>query len=1067
MGNIIGRGRYAGETYPRSTHEALSTPKVKVGVTDTAAGFLNEKLTGVGGIALDVLNPGGDEQVRIDGSAIEALVPLPDHSLEATTGTPNPILKIKSFIDLTDRPYLAVSSSQTTTGSINSGLTALTLAAAIDFQDGQGIVVHGAGSAHGLSAPAAPVAVRFGASGSTIWDYKVVAITSEDGASASSAASNQIVDAPATLTASNFIRVSITPVPGAHKYLVYGRKNNTGAGWSYHGACIANPLLDQRGHQPLVYFNDTTGNFIPPRKPFVNTAPASAASNLLRTRIISGGGSTSLVLADVARTTVSAKTVEHDNLQAFKDAIVACGADKGDSSGGNIFIPRGQSFRICGDLHIDRAMHIEGAGGEGQYPATVLVFSDGFGIQLDGPRTGPAWTPGKPFALGERCEPVVLNGHIYECTTVGITGTTYPTFPTTNGNTLADGAVTWTCRGATLRQAAWSVIEDLQLYWTAKTIPIGRVVAHRDPDDIDYPNISAVTRYGGTTGPAVTTTNDGYEGDSTKFLTIQIEITTGGTVASGNARFKWSKNGGLTFTTGITVASSVLLTGTGITLAFAAGTCAVGEGYNVRGADVWPGAGLTMRVRARTYRVSTFGCPGSAIVIYGDENAYSNANTASVHGGYHQNAEGWAVYTEGGDANSCSIDTLDCAGCKGGYGDNSFLGCRWSCCSCSGGVTVSPTFANRTTGCHADWHHCNSEGGQSNAFIRNPATWFGGYPASPIDNSSSGLIFPGATSVRAFEVHNALSSIDVWLTLAARSTTSYVFGLHNSDGNTDHNAWLWQYNSTQKRWTADVSGSGTYRTFSICIDETRGSGLIAYNRGFLMGTYSAEKRLDADVAVPTTDDIWDVGDFIFDISTGLRRLGWRPTAACGIGPAWIAANTVRIGQTVKRVAGTEDGVAGSVYVCTAVTGDAQTGATEPGTGGNPHWPALAGTVTDGNVTWTNWGGGTVAMQTVAHPSQAKGADLSDGDETVDPQDGTWRVLVSRSGNRTKTLGTTGALTGDQITITVLDKANNTAAIANGGPGAGTLYTIPALNAGYVKAQFDGTNWLLREVGTGL
>ena len=48
-----------------------------------------------------------------------------------------------------------------------------------------------------------------------------------------------------------------------------------------------------------------------------------------------------------------------------------------------------------------------------------------------------------------------------------------------------------------------------------------------------------------------------------------IQITTGATLASGNARFKWSSDGGATYTSNVTVAATVVLGTTGITAAFA------------------------------------------------------------------------------------------------------------------------------------------------------------------------------------------------------------------------------------------------------------------------------------------------------------------------------------------------------------------------------------------------------------------------------------------------------------------------------------------------------------------
>lgn len=61
-------------------------------------------------------------------------------------------------------------------------------------------------------------------------------------------------------------------------------------------------------------------------------------------------------------------------------------------------------------------------------------------------------------------------------------------------------------------------------------------------------------------------------------------------------------------------------------------------------------------------------------------------------------------------------------------------------------------------------------------------------------------------------------------------------------------------------------------------------------------------------------------------------------------------------------------------------------------------------------------------------------------------------------NSTLTLGTTGAKVGDIIRIVRTDVSAFTLAVVNGGPGAGTLITLPVSKTGYAQAYFDGTNW---------
>lgn len=96
-----------------------------------------------------------------------------------------------------------------------------------------------------------------------------------------------------------------------------------------------------------------------------------------------------------------------------------------------------------------------------------------------------------------------------------------------------------------------------------------------------------------------------------------------------------------------------------------------------------------------------------------------------------------------------------------------------------------------------------------------------------------------------------------------------------------------------------------------------------------------------------------------------------------------------------------------------------------------------------------------------------GAALTDANVTITVDQGIVRRLpaATLSTGRTITLGTTNAILGDRITVSRLDVSANTLAVANGGPGAGTLATLPVSQVGFVTSQFDGTNWLFVEGGT--
>lgn len=96
----------------------------------------------------------------------------------------------------------------------------------------------------------------------------------------------------------------------------------------------------------------------------------------------------------------------------------------------------------------------------------------------------------------------------------------------------------------------------------------------------------------------------------------------------------------------------------------------------------------------------------------------------------------------------------------------------------------------------------------------------------------------------------------------------------------------------------------------------------------------------------------------------------------------------------------------------------------------------------------------------------KGSDIVDTSTTITVGGGAWRRIVGPlTANRTMTLSATNAAAGDVLELTRTDTAAFTVAIVNGGPSAGTLYTMASGSAANVRACFDGANWLLRSVSS--
>ncbi len=110
------------------------------------------------------------------------------------TKGPNPWYDLSRFGWYSSATYYAAG----TTGSMSASSTSLTLASALDFVNGQGILIVGAGPTPTIATPTGVTAAALGATGSTTYYYCVVDEDYEDGRTACSAAGS-VSNAVATL----------------------------------------------------------------------------------------------------------------------------------------------------------------------------------------------------------------------------------------------------------------------------------------------------------------------------------------------------------------------------------------------------------------------------------------------------------------------------------------------------------------------------------------------------------------------------------------------------------------------------------------------------------------------------------------------------------------------------------------------------------------------------------------------------------------------------------------------------------------------------------------------------
>lgn len=281
--------------------------------------------------------------------------------------------------------YGASGSNQTTTGTISAGSKSLVLASAIDFKNGQGILILHAGTLNSsLVAPTVNTVSPQGGSGSTTYSYCVAALDANGGESACSATFtttagpsslgtgsnnilqvfNYIFTAPVGIPAVGYatyqepsgkiLGIMMIPagclpwkadytypagfcvVPDTPTGYYYSTPNGGTSGTAQPAFCTTRfcTTSDNSVNWSMQQWHmqddeQTTWNVAaPPQLPITvaANAPSSPLADSLVTTVSSGSGTTALTLATAAIASVSAGEVLHDDTVAMQNTINAAAA---------------------------------------------------------------------------------------------------------------------------------------------------------------------------------------------------------------------------------------------------------------------------------------------------------------------------------------------------------------------------------------------------------------------------------------------------------------------------------------------------------------------------------------------------------------------------------------------------------------------------------------------------------------------------------------------------------------------------------------------------------------------
>jgi len=103
-----------------------------------------------------------------------------------------------------------------------------------------------------------------------------------------------------------------------------------------------------------------------------------------------------------------------------------------------------------------------------------------------GHRLDADWVASTVYSLTNMVAPTTKNAYHYECTTAGTSHSSEPTWPTTVGDTVSDGSVTWTCRNVPSNSLKYGRVDLEDLF---ARLVAARLAEAKGVDNINKVNV--------------------------------------------------------------------------------------------------------------------------------------------------------------------------------------------------------------------------------------------------------------------------------------------------------------------------------------------------------------------------------------------------------------------------------------------------------------------------------------------------------------------------------------------------------------------------------------------------